>query len=435
MTLIGWVRARRIRRVVAEQAQFYARPWTATERDAWQLEQLNRLWSDYLARVPHVREMGLRGRVPSQFSSWREFEEVVPPTGRGDLQAEVASHVDALRPADDWRSTGGSTGTPLRLPVWNAEAQVQSADFWLARSWFSVSPADRLVLLWGHAHLLGSGLRGRALGMRRSLQDRLLGYHRISAYDLSDEGMRAASRVLLEVRPSYLLGYSVALDRLARVNLTHAAALRDLRLKVIVATAEAFPRSDSAALLADTFACKVAMEYGAVETGAIAHQQPDGAYSVFWRHYRLEVQPSAEVDGAGQILVTSLYPRCLPLLRYRLGDLARRLPSAEVERTFAEVVGRCNEVVHLEGGRSVHSEAFAHALRWIDGVDGYQVVQRAGEAPTLSYTGARLTQDAEGELRRRLRRIAEPLGAMKLEHRAALPQTVAGKTLRLRRER
>ena len=40
------------------------------------------------------------------------------------------------------------------------EARVAELDHWLGRSRLGIEPADRLFLLWGHAHLFGSGLNG-----------------------------------------------------------------------------------------------------------------------------------------------------------------------------------------------------------------------------------------------------------------------------------
>lgn len=432
-----WVRRRRVQRLRApleDQAEFYGRAWTDEERDAWQLDAFNRLWKDSSHRTSRWTALRRNGGAPAEFTSWEQFRKVIPVTMRADLQEDLSSYLDTDRPPEDWRATGGSTGQPLRTPLWRSETTIHSEDFWFARSWFSVAPDDRLFLFWGHAHLLGQGLRGRAVGLRRQIQDRLLGYRRQSAYDMSADAMRAAAREMLAFRPDWVLGYAHALDRFADVNRDVASALRELGLKVAIATAESFPRADSADLVARVLGCQVAMEYGAVETGPLAHTRPDGTYAVFWRHYRLEGVESSEVDGARELLVTSLYPRCLPLVRYRIGDLVRPCSVAPVSLAFREVVGRCNESLVLANGERVHSEAFAHALRGIEEVHAYQLVQTDETSGALLYCGTPLGQASEAEVRRRLSRISSALGDMAIEYRQSLTQTVAGKSQRFRRE-
>ena len=129
--------------------------------------------------------------------------------------------------------------------------------------------------------------------------------------------MRRAAEELLRFRPAYVLGYSVALDLFAAANRDRREQLRASGVRLVVGTAEAFPTRESANRLRDLFGCDVAMEYGAVETGLLAHTHPEGGYRAFWRSYLLEV---AGGEHPGRLLVTSLYPRCLPLVRYEIGD-------------------------------------------------------------------------------------------------------------------
>jgi phenylacetate-coenzyme A ligase PaaK-like adenylate-forming protein len=173
------------------------------------------------------------------------------------------------------------------------------------------------------------------------------------------------------------------------------------------------------------------MEYGAVETGPIAHQRPDGTYQVFWRHYFIEAVPFTSVPGASQILVTSLYPRCLPLVRYQLGDLLalaeHELPAA---RGFRAVVGRANDLIRMPGGAVFHSEALTHAVKE-SSLGAFQVRQR-DDGIALRYTAAQPLSEVElADVRRRLGRIAEELATIPIEHVAELELTPAGKTRRV----
>jgi phenylacetate-coenzyme A ligase PaaK-like adenylate-forming protein len=337
-------------------------------------------------------------------------------------------------PPDFWRMTGGSTAKPVQLPAWSSETQHLRPETWLGRSWYGITPASRLFLIWGHAHLLGTGWRGAVRAQRAKLSDRLLGYRRFSAYDLRPERLRAAAAQLIRFRPEYLIGYSVALDRFARENEANAD-LRALGLKVVIGTAEGFPFADSESRLADLFGCPVAMEYGAVETGVIAHTRPGGGYEAFWNSCLLEIERR---ETGPALLVTTLYPRCFPLVRYEIGDAIEPEP-AEPEiglRRFKRVIGRCNDSVTLQDGAVVHSELFSHAIRPCLDVRGYQVVQDGDDVRIHFLSEAPLAPDSMKAILQRLGRIHPRLAAIPLLRVESLESTVAGKTrMVIRRDR
>ena len=132
--------------------------------------------------------------------------------------AEAADWVAYCNQPDHAERKAHGFAEPLRVPVWKSEARIASQDLWYARSWFGISPADRLFMIWGHSHLLGNGMTGRINGLTRNWKDRLLGYQRWPAYVIGDAELRSAAEAMLRFRPGYVLGYSWALDRFARVN-------------------------------------------------------------------------------------------------------------------------------------------------------------------------------------------------------------------------
>lgn len=418
-----------------EQDAFYERNWTPRQIRQWQLDAFNRQWEQLRLEVPYFRRMHNARRLPDAFATWDEFRVLMPTMDRKHIQTRLESLTRRCKSRSQWRSTGGSTAEPIRVPVWECESEIAAGDLWYARSWFDVSPDNRLFLIWGHSHLLGSGIMGWLNGTKRRVQDALLGYHRFSAYDLSEQRLEEAAEALLAFRPAYVLGYAVALDRFARVNQSRQAAFHRLSLKVAIATAESFPRPDSAEIVEEVLGCPVAMEYGAVETGPIAHQRPAGFFEAFWRHHFVEGMASEHMPGASEVLITSLYPRCLPLVRYRIGDLISGDPNDDTfDQRFENVIGRCNDYVVLEGGTVIHSEAFSHSVKDCSQILNYQVVQGADRSIVLRYVAER-PLDTVGltEIRRRLGRIHPRLADIAVEHSHALETTVAGKVRRVAR--
>jgi phenylacetate-CoA ligase len=426
---LRFLQAYRLAQSLQEQKRFYTRDWTPESIRKWQLKQFNRQWRDMCQHVPYVRRLQQQHQLPPQFASWRQFQERVPVMERQTVQAYGDDMISRARTPWQWRSTGGSTAEPLRIPVWRSESVLASHDIWYGRSWFGITRADPLFLIWGHSHGLGQGISGLYHRVKRRLQDTMLGYYRWSAYDSSPPSLRQAARAMLAWQPAYLIAYATILDRFARVNHHLQPAFHQLGLKAAFATAESFPHNNSAQAIATTLGCPVAMEYGTVETGPIAQQRPDGRYTVFWRHYVMEGYKSDLLPGMYEIFLTSLFPRCMPLIRYKLGDfLAARPDAANCIREFDAVLGRSHDLVVLPQGAVIHSEALTHAIKDTPAIIGYQVAQpRPGDITLCYLAERRLTADEMAEIRRRLRRIHTELAQIRIERVEMLTQTRAGK--------
>jgi phenylacetate-CoA ligase len=425
-TLAGNVRAL----VSASEIEACAHSYSiASDTHGEQLRLLNLEWRRLLGEHSYYQRLRREGLVPSSFDSLQAFIDGVPVTTREAIRAHGDEMASEHRASEFTRMTGGSTSQPVRLPAWKSEQAVIQAPMWWSRSWYGVTPASRLFLLWGHSHLLGKGMQGFIKAQRLKTADRLLGYHRFSAYDLRPEALHRAAEELIAFQPEYMIGYSVALDRFARANDGQRRALRALGLKVVIATAEGFPSPDSASRLEDLFGCPVAMEYGCVEAGPMAHLRPAGGYAVFWRQYLLEGERTA---AGHRVRVTSLYPRCFPLVRYDLGDEVALTEAADrvVGITAIDrVIGRCNDSIELPDGAVIHSEVFSHAVRPCAEIDGFQIVHADGRDFRLRYMSpAALSIAAEQGIRERLGKAHPLLGVIVLERVEALDQTVAGKT-------
>lgn len=427
-TIAGQLRARRIRaQISAETCSLSSDPKSIAFR---QLELFNVTWADAVRRVPIWRRSVEGGRLPPQFSSWEQFRSLMPITDRaavGDAKGDyfVDDHESATQ-----RSTGGTTSQPLHFPVWKSEMAIASTVAWTARSWFGISPADKMFLIWGHSHLLGKGFRGFLNASHRRLSDWLVGYYRHSAYDLSPDALTKACVRLIRFRPAVLLGYSVALDRFAEVNQHRGPELRSLRLKAVIATAESFPSARSRELLEYLFGCQVVMEYGTVESGVMAHQRVDRRYQVFWQRWLFESDPDPVNAQRGALLVTSLFPRAFPLIRYRVGDRISDDPNTDnFDQTFKEVYGRCNDSLVLASGIVVHSESFTHAVKPCQKVRAFQVVQFSRESITLEVSvRSELNVDDHTAIRSRLGKIHSDLASIPIVQVDKHRQSLAGKT-------
>lgn len=430
MLLVRAARARSLREGIAERTRLHARSLDATVRCADQLARFNGLWARIRTEVPYYVALSAERGLPRAFDSWEAVCDSLPVMSRENLRAEGARLVNPTRPPDAWRATGGTSATPVQFPVWSSELAYTTPDIWIARGWYGITPADRVFLLWGHRHLLGTGFKARIKGWERRIRDAVLGYRRWSAYDLSTEGLRRAGEALLRFHPTHAIGYSVALDLMARANADRAAEFAALRMKAIIATAEGFPSADSSRVVSEVFGAPAAMEYGAVETTVMAHTTPAHAgFEVFWNNHFLEATEPG--PGGGRILrITSLYPRCTPLIRYEVGDEVALCPGDDglgLAR-FDRVIGRCNAFLLLPDGTRIHSEAITHVVSSCADVGAYQAVQE-GTSISMLLTAARpISGETVEMIRGRLARIHPGLASVAVRQVDRLRQTIAGKT-------
>jgi phenylacetate-CoA ligase len=140
------------------------------------------------------------------------------------------------------------------------------------------------------------------------------------------------------------------------------------------------------ALLTETFAAKVFSLYSATELGGFvaATECHRGRLHVREDHVHVEIAPppddlsKALPAGVGRVLVTTKKNRILPLVRYAVGDLARRGARCDCEMAdewaTLELHGRANDLLIAPDGRALSLLAIDDAL----GVEAplfYRVIQ------------------------------------------------------------
>jgi phenylacetate-CoA ligase len=106
--------------------------------------------------------------------------------------------------------------------------------------------------------------------------------------------------------------------------------------------------------LKDAFLVPIINEYGASELGVIAFPDKEFQWRLSDEDLFVEVlnekgQP-VEKGAVGRLVVTSLYNRAMPIIRYELGDMASVNFSAE-GNTLSCLKGRLTDTLRLPSGR------------------------------------------------------------------------------------
>jgi phenylacetate-CoA ligase len=183
-------------------------------------------------------------------------------------------------------------------------------------------------------------------------------------------------------KPRYLHTYASVLRNLCIA--AREAGIRVHRPELIFTTGEvADPHLR--ALVQETLGPGLLDSYASVEFGFIACECPrhEGLHVFTWKVFVELLDPQGEEvpDGhAGQVVVTDLFNRATPLIRYSgLGDYAIRkespCPCGRPLPLLARVEGRMVDSVILPNGRTVHPYSLTLALEDIPHLHKFQIRQ------------------------------------------------------------
>jgi phenylacetate-CoA ligase len=378
--------------------------------------QLARILKYASQQVPYYRRQW-GGPIPASAADALETLAALPLVTKRVLQDACGELVSDRRPLRVTRkTTGGSTGEVVTLLKDREAIAREMAATWLAYGWFGVRMGDRAIRFWGEPFT-------RRRRLRFAAADFAMHRIRFSAFAFDTASLRRYWDRCLTFRPDYLYGYVSMLEAFARYLLDAGIDGRALGLKVIVTTAEVLS-APQRQCLRRAFGCPVQNEYGCGEVGPIAYECRDGALHVMTDHVYVEL---VDRDGrpvrpgeSGEIVVTDLANRAMPLVRYRLGDFAvarvEPCPCGRGFPTLERIWGREYDFVETADGRRFHGEFFMYLFEEMQqrriGVRQFQLVQHG---PTDLAIALVSTADPTAEQVAHLcERIERHLGPMRV---------------------
>jgi phenylacetate-CoA ligase len=410
--------------------------WPRERLEAFQREQLAELTAYAAARSPFWRERLPRGPVRladlpvlTKDDLLTSFDELV--TDRRLRLADLLEHLDQIEDdalyLGDYRvmASSGSSGRKAVF-VYDRAAWTQCAGMFLRRSaWLGIRPRmprTRLAMVWGTSPTHMS---------RRGAASLDIGVHRLCRLSVTQPLPELVAR-LEDFQPQHLTAYPSIAAGLADEQL--AGRLR-LRLEGLATSSEPL----TPALrdrLEQAFGVRPYNFYATTE-GLYGHDCPAGSMHLFDDMCIVEnvdehgdPVPTGEVGA--RLLVTNLYNRTQPLIRYEVTDLVavepEPCPCGRSLMRVSSLEGRAEEVLRL-GGVSVHPLEFALVTADPD-VREFQVVQR-GDGLRLRVALRAGADGAPDRLRARLGARLEELGvprpAVEVETVEALERSASGK--------
>ena len=193
--------------------------------------------------------------------------------------------------------------------------------------------------------------------LKEKIKDRLSNRVRFPVFDLSDHVL-GKYLTIFERRPfEYLNGYSSSLTIFAKYILRHGLKLKDRcpTLKVCITTSEICTAEDRA-IMEMAFGVRVVNEYGAAELDLIAFEDESFDWIMSNENLYFEVVDNnnnpVEEGVEGKLLVTALFNKAMPFIRYELGDVVViEKEKKGNNQLLKSLIGRTNDYAILPSGK------------------------------------------------------------------------------------
>lgn len=327
--------------------------------------------------VPYVQTVMRQARLapsdiqgPADLVHFPVLRKADVRTNRQSMRSRIARRLTSF-------STGGSTGEPLlfdlpqeRMASWIACRQ-------RAMRWFGLSVGDREYAIWG------SPVEVTRQDRLRNLRDKIMATQLLSAFDMSEAVMSRYLDLLEKGDCRTIFAYPSSIYLLC----LHAVkARRDLRragVKAVFVTGEVlYPYQRD--LISATLNCPVASGYGGRDSGFVSHECPQGEMHIMADATIVEIldshgQPVPEGEP-GEIVVTDLYSREVPFLRYATGDVgaltSRRCTCGRPLPLIEKIEGRTTDFIVAPDGTILHALSVIYILREIEGIEQFRIRQK-----------------------------------------------------------
>ncbi len=193
---------------------------------------------------------------------------------------------------------------------------------------------------------------------------------RFPIFNMNDEVLERFLNRFKKNKFDYINGYTSSIVLLANYCKRKNLILKSIcpSLKICIVTSEMlFP--DDRSLLEQWLGIPVVNEYGASEVGLIAMQNSKGDFEVNQHNLFVEVvdgnnQPLQDGE-IGRLLVTDLFNKAHPMIRYEIGDLGSLETLENGTRILKELQGRTSDIARLPSGKVVPGLTFYYVTKTV----------------------------------------------------------------------
>ena len=278
--------------------------------------------------------------------------------------------------------TSGSTGTPLAVYLDSRKRQRVIADLLVVNDSIGWHLGDHYVFL-----------RNWTSNYKQSAIEKFAkNFKAVNVGSFDDDNKVKLYRHFLKHKHSVFVGYSSSVcDFMAWVKRTRRDA-KKLQLKLIHCSAEDLYENKRKELR-DCFGCPVYNRYSNEEVGLIAMMMDNNdAFNVNTASLRMELlelnsDNYVRPGEMGRVVLTDLFNRAMPLIRYDIGDLAISYDKSDDVKTLVKLCGRSADVLYAPGGILVGNTTPAAIAEVFEGIQKWQLAQISEKQFEFRYVG------------------------------------------------
>lgn len=199
---------------------------------------------------------------------------------------------------------------------------------------------------------------------------------RFSVFDLSDVVLEGFLKEFKTRKFDYINGYTSSIVLFAKFLQHKNIVLKEIcpTLKICVVTSEMLFENDKV-LLEKQFGVSVVNEYGASELDLIVFQNPEGEWQVNSETLFVEILDENNnvlpYGKEGRIVITSLFNKAHPFIRYDIGDIGILDEKSTAKKPILKkLIGRTNDIAILPSGKKSPGLTFYYVTKSIIEDDG-----------------------------------------------------------------
>ncbi|MBK8600192.1 MAG: phenylacetate--CoA ligase family protein [Flavobacterium sp.] len=230
------------------------------------------------------------------------------------------------------------------------------------------------------------------------LKDFLSHRYRFNIFDFSDAAMRKMVAKFRRTKFDYINGYTNSIVLLAKYLQKNDLYLDAIcpSLKVCIVTSEML-LDDDKKLLEERFRIPIINEYGSAELDIIALENPEGVWKINSETLFVEILDEEDqvlpYGQEGRIVVTSLYNKAHPMIRYEVGDVGVLDEKSSLQNPILKkLIGRTNDVAILPSGKKSPGMTFYSITKRLFDDDGnvkeFVITQTKLDTFEIDYTSS-----------------------------------------------
>ncbi|MDI9309247.1 MAG: hypothetical protein QM535_03435 [Limnohabitans sp.] len=273
---------------------------------------------------------------------------------------------------------------------------------------------------------------------KERFKDFLTHRYRFPIFDLSDAFLENVLKKFSSTRFDYINGYTSSIVLFAEFLKTKNIILKDIcpTLKVCMVTSEMLFEDDKK-LLESQFGIPIVNEYGASELDLVAFQNLNDEWQINTETLFVEIldennQP-VPYGQEGRVVITSLYNKAHPFIRYDIGDIGILDESSTFQKPILKkLIGRTNDIAILPSGKKSPGLTFYYVTKSIIKDDGnvkeFIIKQTTVDTFEIDYVSEKeLTSAQIKEIENAIDTYLEPNLKFTFHRKDRLQRTARGK--------